>query len=95
MTKRGKRSNDAANVGSRQSNWNNYPWNSNWNIGAVASRYILSRKINADTNIVLLGLQKRSASILLRRIKYEVQRMVSSISESQTDNIYEKRKRFI
>ena len=24
---------DGANAGSRASNWNNYVWNSNWNVG--------------------------------------------------------------
>ena len=28
---------NAANSGSRCSNWNNYPWNSNWNIGVRAA----------------------------------------------------------
>ena len=37
----GVRSNDAANVGSRQSGWNNDPWDSYWYFGAVASRDLL------------------------------------------------------
>lgn len=37
----GRRSSDAAHVGSRLSAWTNYPWYSYWNIGAVASRDLL------------------------------------------------------
>jgi len=29
--------NNGANSGSRASNWNNVPWNSNWNIGLRAA----------------------------------------------------------
>lgn len=36
VDKSGTRTN-GANSGSRCSNWNNYPWNSNWNIGLRAA----------------------------------------------------------
>lgn len=36
MDKSGTRTN-GVNSGSRASNWNNYPWNSNWNIGLRAA----------------------------------------------------------
>lgn len=36
VDKSGTRTN-GANSGSRASNWNNYPWNSNWNIGVRAA----------------------------------------------------------
>lgn len=37
----GRRSNDAAHVGSRQTTWHDYPWYSHWYGGAVASRDLL------------------------------------------------------
>jgi len=76
--------------GSRCSNWNNYVWNSNWNIGSRAAcednhfGYMHSLQVTAAVvrpdNVVRL-------SILLRRIHSLVCKIVSSGISKAKDNI--------
>jgi len=75
-------------AGSRCSNWNNYVWNSNWNIGARAAcednslvvALICSQGSNGATNNMV------RLSILLWRTHYWVCKIVSSEISKAKDN---------
>lgn len=84
MDKSGTR-NNAADSGSRASNWNNYPWNSNWNIGlrAACDDKFYPRRIvkatGADHGCFMV-----SHATLLRQIHCEV-KGTSSRKHRKTD----------
>lgn len=74
--------NNGSNCGSRCANWNNYPRNSNWNIGARAACDDLFSRSHCH------GAENRpskwsASSVLLRRIP-EVWIMGSSVSKTHT-----------
>lgn len=72
----GNRTN-AANSGSRCSNWNNSAWNSNWN---NCVRAACDDKLNKTANTKVLAVDQLWSAIhcLLRGIRYKVQRAMSS-----------------
>lgn len=76
----GNRTTDPSNCGSRAANWNNYPWNGNWNNGLRAacddlflSSPVLLRRLRWTP------LRWSAPHLLLRRIHYWVQIAVSSL----------------
>jgi hypothetical protein len=84
VDKSGTRTN-GANSGSRASNWNNYPWNSNWNIGLRAA---CDDKFHPHRMVKATGADHCSFMVshatLLRQIHYGV-KGTSSRRSRKTD----------
>ena len=78
-------SDNAAYSGSRASNWNNYLWNSNWNIGC---RFASEHRIFAFAYLkgyAVRSLLKNVVSFFAqrKRIHLEVCKTTSSVSETR------------
>jgi hypothetical protein len=75
--------NNGSLCGSRCANWNNYPRNSNWNIGARAACDDLCYRVRTAKALRTDQGKWSASSVLLRRIP-EVWIMGSSVSETHT-----------